>query len=205
METWGFVFPPAAKTWPEANTQTALPTSNTTKTIPQKKVNILLITCRFVWEIAGGGGKTYRPRFGGGGETHFWARPPELVLEGSESGIGLVCGHSLFGKWQGVNKEGGDSRDIPTKIPGYPAQKVWFPGFWKDIPNFLATTPSRGRPPPYPKISPPKSLALGSFFSPEIWPQLGHSVTSLHAIWLYFQDSVNRGSRFVTKQRLNWG
>ena len=34
-----------------------------------------------------------------------------------------------------------------------------------DIPNFLAPTPSRGSPPPHPKISGPKSLGLASFSS----------------------------------------
>ena len=58
--------------------------------------------------------------------------------------------------------------------PGYPAknprmsrQKVWFPWASKDLPSFLAPTPSRGRPPPHPKISGPKSLGLGSFFLPD--------------------------------------
>ena len=32
---------------------------------------------------------------GGGGEMHYRARPPKLVLEGSESGIGLVCARSV--------------------------------------------------------------------------------------------------------------
>ena len=51
--------------------------------------------------------------------------------------------------------------------PGISRQKVWFPWVSKDIPNFLAPTPSRGSPPPHPKISGPKCLGLGSFFLPD--------------------------------------
>ena len=52
----------------------------------------------------------------------------------------------------------------PAKILGISRQKVCFPWFSKDIPNFLAPTAWRGRPPPHPKIFGPKSLGLGSFF-----------------------------------------
>ena len=53
------------------------------------------------------------------------------------------------------------------KNPGYPATKfVRFPWVSKGIPNILAPTPSRGRPPPHPKIPGPKSLGLGSFYFP---------------------------------------
>ena len=55
----------------------------------------------------------------------------------------------------------------PGKIPGYPAKKSVIPWVSRDMPNFLAPTPSRGRPPPHPKISGPKSLGLGSFFVPD--------------------------------------
>ena len=41
-----------------------------------------------------GGGKTYRAIWGG--EMYFRARTPKLGLEGSESGIGLVCARSLL-------------------------------------------------------------------------------------------------------------
>ena len=44
----------------------------------------------------------------------------------------------------------GHSPEYPTKNPGISFQKVWFPWVSKDIPNFLAPTPSRGRPPPHP-------------------------------------------------------
>ena len=51
----------------------------------------------------------------------------------------------------------------------YPAKKFGFPGLAsKDIPNFLAPTPSRGSPPPHPKISGPKRMGLGSFFFPDL-------------------------------------
>ena len=48
--------------------------------------------------------------------------------------------------------------------PGISRPKVWFPCVSRDIPNFLAPTRSRGRPPPHRKISGTKSLGLGSFF-----------------------------------------
>ena len=37
----------------------------------------------------------------------------------------------------------------------------------RDIPNFSAPTPSRGRPPPHRRISGPKRLGLGSLFLPD--------------------------------------
>ena len=57
--------------------------------------------------------------------------------------------------------------------PGISCQKVWFPWVSKDIPNFLAPTPTRAKPPPHPKISGPKSLGLGSFFLPDLKDFLG--------------------------------
>ena len=56
---------------------------------------------------------------------------------------------------------------ISRQNPGISREKVWFPWVSKDLPNFLAPTPSRGRPPRDPKISGPKGLGLGSFFFPE--------------------------------------
>ena len=56
---------------------------------------------------------------------------------------------------------------ISLRKSGISRQKVWFPWVSKDIPNFLVPTPSRGKTPPYPKISGPRSLGLGSFLSPE--------------------------------------
>ena len=49
----------------------------------------------------------------------------------------------------------------PGKIPGYPAQKVWFPGFRGTYRTFWPPTPSRGRPPPHPRISRPKKFGFG--------------------------------------------
>ena len=46
-------------------------------------------------------------------------------------------------------------------------QKVSFHWVSSFIPNFLAPTPSRGRPPPHQKTSGPKSLGLCSFFVPD--------------------------------------
>ena len=57
---------------------------------------------------------------------------------------------------------------ISRQIPRISRPKVWFPCVSRDIPNFLAPTRSRGRPPPKLKISGLKSLGLCSFFVPEI-------------------------------------
>ena len=50
----------------------------------------------------------------------------------------------------------GRPRGYPAKHPGISSPKVWFSWVSKDIPNFLAPTPSPGRTPPHPKISGPK-------------------------------------------------
>ena len=55
----------------------------------------------------------------------------------------------------------------PGQNPGISRQKVCFPLVSRDIPNLLASTPSRRRPPPHRKISGPKSLGLCSCFLPE--------------------------------------
>ena len=52
--------------------------------------------------------------------------------------------------------------------PGISRHKSLIPWVSRDIPNFLAPAPSRGRPPPHQKISGLKSLGLGSFFVPEL-------------------------------------
>ena len=54
----------------------------------------------------------------------------------------------------------------------------------RDIPNFLAPTPSRGRPPPHPKISGPKSLGLGSFSCLRIWRKHTEVLRGLHLVGL---------------------
>ena len=56
---------------------------------------------------------------------------------------------------------------ISRQNPGISRQKSLIPWVSRDIPNFLAPTPSRGRPPPHQKISGLKSLGLGSFFVPD--------------------------------------
>ena len=56
---------------------------------------------------------------------------------------------------------------ISRQNPGISRQKSLVSLVSRDIPNFSAPAPSRGRPPPHPKISGPKSLGLGSFFLPE--------------------------------------
>ena len=56
---------------------------------------------------------------------------------------------------------------ISRQNPGISRQKSLIPWASRDIPNFLAPTPSRGRPLPHQKISGLKSLGLGSFFVPD--------------------------------------
>ena len=58
---------------------------------------------------------------------------------------------------------------ISRQIAGISRQKSLIPWVPRDIPNFLAPTPSPGRPPPHQKISGLKSLGLGSFFVPELY------------------------------------
>ena len=59
---------------------------------------------------------------------------------------------------------------ISRQNPGISRQKSLIPWISRDIPNFLAPTRSRGRPPPHQKISGLKSLGLGSFFVPDHGP-----------------------------------
>ena len=57
---------------------------------------------------------------------------------------------------------------ISRQNPGISRPKSLISLVSRDVSNFLAPTPSRGRPPPHQKISGLKSLGLGSFFVPEI-------------------------------------
>ena len=58
---------------------------------------------------------------------------------------------------------------ISRQNPGISRQKSLIPWVSRHIPNFLAPTPSRGRPPPHQKISGLKSLGLGYFFGPSLF------------------------------------
>ena len=58
---------------------------------------------------------------------------------------------------------------ISRQNPGISRQKSLISLISRGIPNFLAPTPSRGRHPPDPNISGPKSLGSGSLFFPEFW------------------------------------
>ena len=69
---------------------------------------------------------------------------------------------------------------ISRRNPGMSRQKNLISLVSRGIPNFLAPTPSCGRPLPHRKISGLKSLGLGSFFVPEtsrelfpafLWPE----------------------------------
>ena len=57
---------------------------------------------------------------------------------------------------------------ISRRNPGISRQKSLISLVSRGIPNFLAPTPSCGRPLPHRKISGLKSLGLGSFFVPDI-------------------------------------
>ena len=69
----------------------------------------------------------------------------------------------------------GTPGNIPPEIPGYPAKKFGFHGFRGTYRTIWPPHPSRGRPPPHPKISGPKSLGLGSFFLPDLEPSPSRS------------------------------
>ena len=56
---------------------------------------------------------------------------------------------------------------LSRQNPGISRQRTLIPWVSRDIPNFLAPTPSCGRPLPHRKISGLKSLGLGSFFVPD--------------------------------------
>ena len=60
----------------------------------------------------------------------------------------------------------GHLQHIPAKSRDIRPRTFDFPGFEGDT-ELFGPTPSRGRPPPHPKISGPKSLGLGSFFLPD--------------------------------------
>ena len=63
---------------------------------------------------------------------------------------------------------------ISRQNPGISRPKSLISLVSRDVSNFLAPTRSRGRPPPHPKISGPKSLGLGSFFLPEKFQSIFH-------------------------------
>ena len=70
------------------------------------------------------------------------------------------------------------SSGISRQNPGISRPKSLISLVLRDVSNFLAPTPSRGRPLPHRKISGLKSLDLGSFFVPEKCPNLGRDSIS---------------------------
>ena len=90
--------------------------------------------------------------------THFQDDPAKLFVRGPK------VEHKRF-----LSQTLRAPPGYPSKTPWISCQKVWFPWASKDMSNFLAPTPSCGRPPPHPKISGPKSLGLGSFFFPDLY------------------------------------
>ena len=84
----------------------------------------------------------------------------------------------------------------PSKISGYPAKKSLISLVSRGIPNFLASTPSRGRPPPHRKISRPKSLGLGSFFFPELIEILEPGVCQEQLFLQKFRDFATQKNSF---------
>ena len=88
---------------------------------------------------------------------HAILRLPEKInlSRGRESNPNI-----FFSNFSGASR-------ISRQNPGISRQKSLIPWVSRDIPNFLAPTPSRGRPPPHQKICGLKSLGLRSFFVPE--------------------------------------
>ena len=94
---------------------------------------------------------------------HFWVLFPPIFWGGARKGIfrGRELNPNIF--FSNFSGASGISR----QNPGISRQRSLIPWVSRDVPNFSAPTPSRGRPPPHQKISGLKSLGLGSFFVPE--------------------------------------
>ena len=117
-------------------------------------------------------------------------RPTERT-ESQENSWGTGIEHKLF-----FLKFFGRPRDIPPQNPGMSRQKVCFSWVSRDIPNFLAPTPSRGRSPPHPKISGTKKFGFGFLFLPEtplltIFRQKKGFFTELRLKFLIVQNNIN--------------
>ena len=89
------------------------------------------------------------------------------MLEGEwiENFVPLFRGQKLNTNFCFSNFSG--TSGISRQHPGISRQESLISLVSRDISNFLAPTPSHGRPPPHPQISGPKSLGLGSFFVPD--------------------------------------
>ena len=96
----------------------------------------------------------------------FWRGQPKDSSKPLHSGQKLNP-NIFFSNFSGAS-------GISRQNPGISRQKGLIPWVSRDIPNFLAPTPSRGRPPPHQKISGLKSLGLGSFFVPD-WSDSRHA------------------------------
>ena len=83
----------------------------------------------------------------------------------------------------------------PGKIPRYPRQKSLISLVSRDISNFLAPTPSRGRPLPHRKISGLKSLGLCSFFVAPIFFGKEKFCSGAGRCMLSFSQTCHGGSR----------
>ena len=107
---------------------------------------------------------------------HQWNRNPRLPADLSrltiqiDTEIAVIRERKLNTNFFFSNFSG--TSGISQQNPGISRQKSLIPWVSRDIPNFLAPTPSRGRPPPHQKISGLKSLGLGSFFVPEWFESL---------------------------------
>ena len=89
-------------------------------------------------------------------------------MEFMSSGSAILMGQTLNTNFFFSNFS--DTAGISRLNPGISRQKSLIPLVSKGIPNFLAPTPSRGRPLPHRKVSGLKSLGLGSFFVPDVRP-----------------------------------
>ena len=79
---------------------------------------------------------------------------------------------------------------ISRQNPGISRPKSLISLVSRDVSNFLAPTRSRGRPPPHPKISGPKSLGLGSFFLPDFSPLLSRARKKGFSFFFLWGDPV---------------
>ena len=80
--------------------------------------------------------------------------PVNFSQENRERKLNTIFFFSNFSGTSGISRQN----------PGISRQKSLVSLVSRDIPNFSAPTPSRGRPPPHRRISGLKSLGLGSFF-----------------------------------------
>ena len=119
----------------------------------------------------GGFGKDFYRKGNSVKRSGPFSEPPDPKIEKllskstSQKSAPIIRGQKLHPNLFFSNFSGASG--ISRQNPGISRQKSLIPWVSRDIPNFLAPTPSCGRPLPHRKISGLKSLGLGSFFVPE--------------------------------------